>query len=239
MLVQMLLRHRFSPLVLACFLSACSNSEPADTETRLGDSWEGQAAAEIQALGEIPADAPKVVFLGDSLSAGLHLAEDQAFPAVLQRRLVERDLPFHLVNAGVSGDTTAGGLRRIEWILKQYPDVVVVELGGNDGLRGIEVAAIESNLRSIVKRVQDSGVTPVIFGMRIPTSYGVQYSESFRDLYSRVADDMDVVLLPNWLEGVGGDPRYNLPDGLHPNERGHEMLADNIEDQLAEVLEEL
>ncbi len=239
MLVHMFARHRIGPVLLTCFLVACGNSEQPESEARLGDSWEGQATTEIHELGEIPADAPKVVFLGDSLSAGLHLAEDQAYPAILQRRLAERGLPFHLVNAGVSGDTTAGGLRRIEWILKQYPDLVVVELGGNDGLRGIDVATIESNLRKIVERIQESGVTPVLFGMRIPTSYGAEYSEAFRAVYDRVAEDLDVTLLPDWLEGVGGDPRYNLPDGLHPNERGHEMLADNIEAVLSDVIEDL
>ncbi len=239
MLVEMLVRHRFGTLLLASFLFACADSGQPESGTRLGDAWEGQGS---QARGdrlEIPADAPKVVFLGDSLSAGLHLEEDLAFPAVLQRRLAQRGLPFHLVNAGVSGDTTAGGLRRIEWILKQYPDVVVVELGANDGLRGIDVAAIEANLRGILKRIQESSATPVLFGMRIPPSYGLQYSNAFREIYGRVAEDMQVTLIADWLEGVGGDPRYNLPDGLHPNERGHELLAQNIEEHLADILEGL
>ncbi|MCL4144738.1 UNVERIFIED_CONTAM: hypothetical protein GTU68_008574 [Idotea baltica] len=235
----MIARQRFHAVLLACFLAACGNSEPTNSGAGLGDSWEGQAAGNFEELAEIPADAPRVVFLGDSLSAGLHLEEDLAYPAVLQRKLLERGIPFHLVNAGVSGDTTAGGLRRIDWILRQGPDVVVVELGGNDGLRGIEISAIESNLRKIIERIRDDGATPVLFGMRIPTSYGVQYSEAFREIYDRVADDTDVAFLPDWLEGVGGVPRYNLPDGLHPNERGHEILAGNVADELADVLEDL
>jgi acyl-CoA thioesterase-1 len=202
----------------------------------LGDAWSGQAETVEREPLAIPADAPLVVFLGDSISAGLHLDADQAFPAVLQRRFVEREIPFRLVNAGVSGDTTAGGLRRVDWILKQEPQVVLVELGANDGLRGIDVQAIESNLRQILERIRTAGAQPILVGMHVPTSYGEAYSNAFHGIYGRLAEELAVPFVPNFLEGVGGKPEFNLPDGLHPNVQGHKLLADNVQAVLESIL---
>lgn len=171
---------------------------------------------------------PLVVFFGDSLTAGYGLAEDQAYPALVAARIEADGLPIRVVNAGVSGDTSAGGLRRIDWVLRQSPDVVVVGLGGNDALRGQPLEEIESNLDRIVSRIQDAGAAVLLLGMRIPTNYGPEYTEGFHAVYRRVAEARGVPLVPFLLEGVGGHPELNLPDGLHPNARGHEIVAGNV-----------
>ncbi len=181
-------------------------------------------------------DAPLVVFLGDSLTAGLGLAEEEAFPSLVRDRLAEEGLPVRVVNAGVSGDTTAGGLRRLAWVLRQKPDVVVVELGANDGLRGLPVGEIEWNLHQIVRRARAAGAEVLLLGMRIPPNYGPDYAASFAAVYPRIARDLDVLLVPFLLEGVGGEPNLNLGDGIHPNARGHERVAENVLSVLSEVL---
>jgi acyl-CoA thioesterase I len=238
MLIPMPANNYLSWVLLATLLVSCSSEEQPDRPARLGDSWSGESSEAHDRL-KIPSSAPLVIFLGDSLTAGLHLDEDLAFPAVLQRRMSDRGLPFRLVNAGVSGDTTAGGLSRIDWLLNQEPEVVVVELGGNDGLRGKELAQIEQALSQIITRIQSRGAVAVLLGMRIPPSYGQDYSQGFHDLYGRLAEQLDATWVPEVLEGVGGVRSMNLADGLHPNVDGHERMADNIEGPLAEALEAL
>lgn len=179
---------------------------------------------------------PKVAFLGDSISAGLHLPADQAFPAIVSKRLAARGLPFQLLNAGVSGDTTAGGLRRVDWILKQAPDIVVVELGANDAMRGQPIASIEQNLRGIIDKLRARGATPLLLGMRIPTSYGPEYAAQYEAIYPRLAKDLDIAFVPFFMEGVAGVPEQNLEDGIHPTAQGHERLANKCEDALAQLL---
>lgn len=206
-------------------LTGCGSgaAEPVDPR---GDSYQGgDDTAPIHAPIE---EGPRIVFLGDSLSAGLHLSSEQAFPAVLQRRLADEGLPFRLVNAGVSGDTTAGGLTRIGWILKQEPEWVVVELGGNDGLRGQPVATIESNLRAIIDRIEDAGAGVVLLGQVMPPNYGPDYTREFRALYDAIAADYELEYVPFFLEGVGGDSELNLRDGLHPTPEGHAAIAEKL-----------
>jgi len=224
-------------------LAACGDGA-SDAEPR---ALPGEAPSKVAATvapaavsgPEIPADAPLVVVLGDSIAAGLHLSGEEAFPAVLQRELFAAGHPFRLVNAGVSGDTSAGGLRRIDWILKQKPDVLVVELGGNDGLRGQDLAGVESNLRAIVSRAKAAGARVVLLGVQIPTSYGADYAGRFAAMYSRIAGEEGVTLVPEFLAGVGGVPDMNLEDGLHPTAAGHARLARNVAPVLATVLAEL
>jgi acyl-CoA thioesterase-1 len=189
------------------------------------------AAAPVAAIG-----GPKVVFLGDSLSAGLHLRADQAFPALLQRRLFARGVPFQLLNAGVSGDTTAGGARRVDWVLKQKPDIVVVELGANDGMRGIALSDVEQNLRTIVAKIRASGAQPLLLGMRVPPSYGAQYANGFAAIYPRLASELALPFVPFFLEGVAGVPELNLPDGIHPTAAGHERIAEHLLDPLKALI---
>lgn len=185
------------------------------------------------------ASGPKVAFLGDSISAGLHLPSAQAFPAVVQRTLAARGKSFELLNAGLSGDTTAGGLRRVDWILKQQPALVVVELGANDGMRGQPVAEIEKNLRAIVERIRERGAAVLLLGMRIPPSYGQSYVEAFDAIYPRVAKELGVSYVEFFMEGVAADPKLNLPDGIHPTKEGHERLAENLAGPLERALSAL
>ncbi len=186
--------------------------------------------------GERAAGPPRVVFLGDSLTAGLGLEADQAFPALLSDQLREQNLPVTVVNAGVSGDTTAGGLRRLDWLLRQKPDVLVVGLGGNDGLRGLEPSASEENLRAIVRKGRAGGASVLLLGMLIPPNYGPEYTTKFREIYPRLAAELKVPLVPFVLEGVGGDPRLNQPDGIHPTAEGHEVIARNVLPLLREIV---
>lgn len=231
-------------LVLVTWAVACGDQGPG-VAASAGDQGGplGDVAAPASAVTSAPIIAPPrvqqgptVAFLGDSISAGLHLPGDQAFPAVLARKLSQAGAPFKLVNAGVSGDTSAGGLRRVDWLLKQGPAVVVVELGGNDGLRGQPVQQVESNLRAIIDRVRKAGATPVLLGMRLPPSYGAQYAESFDELYPRLAQELDVVFVPFFMEGVAGVPGLNLPDGMHPTAQGHVKLAERVQPALEQVL---
>lgn len=230
------------PLLLALLVAlgsalpwtaACS--DPAAPPLRPAGGRGGDGAATL----DIPEDAPKVVFLGDSLAAGLHLAADESFPAVLQRDLAERGEPFELVNAGVSGDTTAGGLNRLDWLLDQDPDVLVVELGGNDGLRGQPIAAIAQNLRSIVLRAQEEGVRVLLLGVQLPPNYGEEYTRAFERMYVALAEETGASLVPRFMEGVGGVAELNLEDGLHPTAEGHRLLARNVAPGLRALLEEL
>jgi acyl-CoA thioesterase-1 len=184
-------------------------------------------------------DTPLVVFLGDSLTAGLGLDEDQAYPAVLERELEEEGLPVRVLNAGVSGDTTAGGLSRIGWLLGQRPDVVVVALGANDGLRALPVEQAEKNLREIVRRSQAAGARVLLLGMKMPPNYGPEYTQSFEGMYTSIAKDMNVPLVPFLLEGVGGERSLNQGDGIHPTAEGQEVLAKNVRPYLEEVLREM
>lgn len=197
-------------------------------------------AANTAAPSPAPAagQGPLVVFLGDSLTAGLGLPEEQAYPALLDRRLDAKGAPVRVLNAGVSGDTTAGGLARLDWLLKQKPDILVLGLGANDGLRGLELEKTEKNLREIVRRAQASGIQVLLLGMMIPPNYGADYTERFRQMYPEIADDMDIPLVPFLLEGVGGVAELNQEDGIHPTAEGQEILANNVEPFLTEMVEE-
>jgi acyl-CoA thioesterase-1 len=179
---------------------------------------------------------PRVVFLGDSLTAGLGVDASEAFPALVGETLKDQGRPVEVVNAGVSGDTTAGGLRRLDWLLKQKPDVVVVGLGGNDGLRGLDVKASEENLRQIIRRSQEAGARVVLLGMLIPPNYGPEYDQSYGAIYPRLAKQTGVELVPFLLEGVGGEARLNQPDGIHPTAEGHRVVAQTVLPHLRKVL---
>ena len=228
--VWLLLAVALGPLALG--LIACGPEEAASSES--GDA-RGAGAPAVAEL-EIPDDAPRVAFLGDSLAAGRGLAADEAFPAVLQRMFVERGRPFRLVNAGLSGDKTGGGLARLDWLLRQKPDVVVIELGANDGLRGDPVATIEANLVELITRVRAAGATPLLLGMRMPPSHGGEYVRAFDAVFPRVAERTGVAFVPFLLEGVAGVRELNLADGIHPTAEGHRRIAANLEEALAGVL---
>ena len=199
------------------------------------------APVPVEAQTSAPSEevkGPLVVFLGDSLTAGLGLAEEQAFPALVRERLVGEGIAVRVVNAGVSGDTSAGGLRRLEWVLRQKPDVVVVGLGANDGMRALSLASTEANLEDIVRRAKGAGARVVLLGMKIPPNYGPEYATGFEGIYPRVARELGVPLVPFVLEGVGGEPSLNLGDGIHPNAEGHRRVAENVLPLVREALAE-
>lgn len=175
-----------------------------------------------------PAAPPLVIFLGDSLTAGYGLGADQAFPALIGERLVAKGMPVRVVNAGVSGDTTTGALERLDWLLRQRPDLLVVGLGANDAFRGQPVDRIEDNLRRIVRRAKAESTRVLILGMRVPTNYGAEYTEAFAAIFPRLAKEEKVDLMPFLLDGVGGHPDLNLDDGIHPNVEGQKIVATNL-----------
>ena len=169
-----------------------------------------------------------IVVLGDSLTAGLGVAADEAYPALLDARLKREGYAYRVVNAGVSGDTSAGGLRRIEWVLRQSPEVVIVALGANDGLRGQPVNALRDNLVSIVERAKAAGARVLLAGMRVPTNYGTAYSRDFAAVFPGVAKKTGIPLVPFLLDGVAAQTRLNQADGIHPNVEGQRMIAEHL-----------
>lgn len=181
---------------------------------------------------------PRIVALGDSLTAGLGLRPEQAYPALLQERLDVRGLQYEVVNAGVSGDTSAGGLRRLDWVLDGDVRILIVALGGNDGLRGLPAEALRSNLAEIIERAQAREIAVLLAGMEAPTNLGTSYTGAFRDVYRSLAEEYDVPLMPFLLAGVGGIERLNQSDGIHPNAEGTRLVADLVWTALLPLLED-
>lgn len=183
----------------------------------------------------IEAKIRKIIFLGDSLTAGYQLPQQQAFPALIGKKLVKTE--WKTVNAGISGDTSAGGLSRINWILKGQPDIVVIALGANDGLRGTALWTMQNNLDKIVIKSQEAGASVVIIGMQLPTNYGADFRKRFAAVFKNIAQKNVILYIPFLLEGVAMDPELNLSDGLHPNAKGHEIIANHIYKELLPLLE--
>jgi acyl-CoA thioesterase-1 len=177
-----------------------------------------------------------VVALGDSLTAGLGVAADEAWPALIESRLRREGFSYRVVNAGVSGDTTAGGLRRVDWVLRNRPEVAVVALGANDGLRGLATDAMESNLVAIVERLRAGGARVLVAGMQVPPNYGAVYARAFSGVFPDVARRTGSTLVPFLLDGVAADPRLNQPDGIHPNAAGHRAIAEHLWPHLVALL---
>jgi acyl-CoA thioesterase-1 len=171
-----------------------------------------------------------IFIVGDSIAAGHGVDPADAFPGLLQERINEKKLPYEVVNAGVSGDTTAGGVRRLPWLLRRKMDVLVLELGGNDGLRGITPKETRANLEKIIDlaREKNSDVQVVVAGMQMPQNMGEAYTREFREVFSAVAREKQTKLIPFLLEGVGGKADLNLPDRIHPNPEGHKIIAETV-----------
>jgi len=180
---------------------------------------------------------PRIVAFGDSLTAGLGVAPQDTYPAQLQRRLDTLGYRYHIVNAGVSGDTTAGGVRRLSWILSGNPSMVILELGGNDGLRGLGIEQTRANLEAMIVRLKEAGVPTVLAGMKLPPNYGTDYTTRFESMYRDLAARYNLPLIPFLLDGVGGDRRLNQPDGIHPTGEGYRIVTDNVMRTLEPLLE--
>ncbi|MBF0179181.1 MAG: arylesterase [Magnetococcales bacterium] len=174
------------------------------------------------------ADAPVILCFGDSLTAGYGLLPGQDYPSLLQRRLAEQGFPHRVVNAGLSGDTTAAAMQRLAWSLKSRPAIAIVVLGANDGFRGGDPDDMRTHLLAIIRKLQESGVRVLLGGMRIPPNYGLSHVERFAAVYPALAKETGVAFLPFFLEGVAGQPALNLEDGIHPNAAGYRKVLDTL-----------
>lgn len=176
-------------------------------------------------------DEPKtIVFFGDSITAGYGISLENAFPALVQNRIDSLGKPYQVMNAGLSGETTAGGLQRIDWILRSKPDIFILELGGNDGLRGLSLEQTRLNLTGMINKIKtaNSKTKILLAGMQIPPNLGQSYTDDFKKLYAEVAEKNKVELIPFLLVNVGGEKDLNLADGIHPNESGHKRVAETV-----------
>ncbi len=182
----------------------------------------------LTAPGPAVAKDRTILALGDSLTAGYGLAVQDGFPSRLEAALRARGVAARVVNAGVSGDTSAGGLGRLDWLMAEKPDLVIVELGANDGLRGLDPAETRRNLDAILTRTKNGGTHVLLTGMRAPPNLGREYSDAFNEIFPQLAKQHKVPLYPFFLEGVAARPDLNLSDGLHPNEKGVKVIVDRI-----------
>jgi acyl-CoA thioesterase I len=182
------------------------------------------------------AKTAEILAFGDSITAGFGLPQQQAFPARLEAKLRADGLAVHIVNAGNSGDTTADGLARLDWALAEKPDIVILELGANDALRGLDPAAARANLEKMIGKIQASGAKVLLAGMQAPANFGEDYRQAFNRIYPELAEAHGIVLVPFVLDGVALDPQLNQPDGLHPNERGVAIMVDNIAPYVARLI---
>jgi acyl-CoA thioesterase-1 len=181
-------------------------------------------------------DRLRIVAFGDSLTAGLGVAAEDAYPAQLQRRLDSEGFRYRVINAGVSGDTTAGGLRRVEWVLKSRPEIVILELGANDGLRGLKLEETKTNLERIIQRCREASVVVVLAGMKLPPNYGLEYTTGFESMYAALAKQYGLTLIPFFLEGVAGSTSLNQADGIHPTREGYRIIAERVSQTVKPLL---
>ncbi len=217
-------------ILAALCLSGCDRAPQEDPATSpatvpgppRASTIESEAAAQPQG------DRPRIVAFGNSLTAGLGVAPEEAYPAVLQRRLKESGYRYRVINAGVSGETTAGGRRRVDWVLKSRPAIVILELGANDGLRGLDPRETRANLEAIVTRLQSAGVTVLLAGMKLPSNYGADYRREFEAIYPDLARRYHLPFMPFFLEGVAAQRALNQPDGIHPTAQGYRIIVDKL-----------
>ncbi|AEV96613.1 arylesterase [Niastella koreensis] len=216
-------KYLFVGMLLLALLGSCGNNADKTNDT-------GKQKRE-----QLPAQAGKekaktIVFFGNSLTAGYGVDPSEAFPALVQEKIDSLHLPYKVVNAGLSGETTAGGKSRIDWILRQPVDIFVLELGGNDGLRGIPIAETSRNLQAIISRVREKNpqVKIVLAGMQVPPNMGRTYASAFRVVFQQLAANNQIDLIPFLLENVGGISHLNQADGIHPNPQGHKIVAENV-----------
>jgi acyl-CoA thioesterase I len=245
----MIIMLRIIVVLVTLTLTAC-DAPRQDTDADGNPPGTGAAAGAAAAPGRSPAGsgnggaaaAPDergaILFIGTSLTAGYGLGEHVAYPAVIQQKIDSAGLPFRVVNAGISGETSAGGLRRVDWALQRPVEVLVLELGANDGLRALPTAALRDNLDEILRRARARypDVAIIIAGMHAPPNLGEAYTTSFRRVFADLARDYDAALVPFLLEGVAALPALNLEDGIHPNAEGHRVVAHNVWAVLAPVL---
>ena len=216
-------------LALAVAATACDRADTRNAPDGVEEAATATDSATATSTGNARDTRGVVLFLGTSLTAGFGVGADNAWPAIIQQAIDSAGLPFRVVNAGLSGETSAGGLRRLDWSLQQPIEALVLELGANDGLRGLPVADMRANLDSILtrthRRYPDAAL--VIAGMQAPPNLGARYTSAFTSTFRELAEKHDAALVPFLLEGVGGRPGMNQEDGIHPTAAGHEILAAN------------
>lgn len=193
------------------------------------------------AFTSVQAQSPEqksILFFGDSITAGLGVDKSQAFPALVQQKVDSAGLNYEVINGGLSGETSAGGLRRIDWVLQRKIDVFVLELGGNDGLRGIELSSTKDNLQQIIDKVQSKypDVQIILAGMQVPPNLGQEYTRQFESMYPELAKENDLPLIPMILDKIGGNEDFMQGDGIHPTPKGHRVIAETIWEKLEPLL---
>lgn len=228
--MQTLLKFRYFFILL--FLFSCADTPKKNSEVKIS----GSANTEVEEV--IEGTEKVILFFGDSLTAGYGLELEEAFPALIQNRLDSLGLSYTTLNSGLSGETTAGGLNRLNWVLNQKVDVFVLELGANDGLRGIPLDQTSSNLQAIIDLVKkkNSETKIILAGMQIPPNMGPVYTKEFRKIFPDLAAKNNIPLIPFLLENVAGIPELNLEDGIHPTAKGHQLVMENIWEVLAQVV---
>ncbi|HMV48360.1 MAG TPA: arylesterase [Blastocatellia bacterium] len=224
------LYHAPALLFLAVFSFGCRQAASSSEQTQPAAAATNPLATPAPAIISTKSeDLPSIVAFGDSLTAGYGLGHEDSYTALLQRKLDEKNYRYRVVNAGVSGDTTAGGARRIDWALQAgNVKVLILELGGNDGLRGLPIKDLRKNLSQIIERAQAKGVTVILAGMEAPPNMGADYTREFRRTFSDLAKQYQTPFIPFVLDGVGGHAEYNQPDGIHPNAAGEKIMTETV-----------
>lgn len=218
-------------ICLSLIFARCSNNEKAENDKQSQNNNAGETTTVTK--------KKTIIFFGNSLTAGYGLSPEQAFPALIQKKIDSLGLPYNVTNAGVSGETSSGGLTRINWILQQPIDIFILELGANDGLRGIlPLSTTKQNLQDIIDRVKakNPNAKLVLAGMQVPPNMGQKYTAEFRDMFPELAEKNSMTLIPFLLEGVGGETNLNQTDGIHPTVEGHRIVAENVWKELEKLL---
>ena len=222
------------PLVVLSLLALLAGCGPTANDRAQGAQSAQRAPGAPRA--QASEAKPRIVFLGDSLTAGLGLPSDQSYPALIGKRLKERGYDYEIINAGVSGDTSAGGLRRLDWSLEGDVRVLVLALGANDALRGLPADDLKKNLAAVLDRAASRRIPVILAGMEAPPNNGADYTRAFRAVYADLAKEYRVTFIPFLLQGVAGNAALNQADGIHPNVRGAEIVADLVWKELEAVL---
>ncbi|CAB5138463.1 Arylesterase precursor (EC [Olavius algarvensis associated proteobacterium Delta 3] len=217
---------RLVSIILVSLLAACGTGEEPSATTQ--SSVTSPAAETTEGT---------IVAVGDSLTAGYGLSEDQAYPALLEKRLRKNGYPFSVVNAGISGETSSGARARIGWVMTLNPDIVILETGANDGLRGIDPALTRENIEAIVTDLNRQGVVVVLAGMKMVKNMGREFTDAFEGVYPAIAAEKNAILIPFFLEGVAGEKALNQPDTIHPTAEGYEKVTDVVYPYVVKAIE--
>jgi len=243
--------NRFGQVMLWAITAGCLcwclwGCKPQAQRSSQSAATSGENAASVVAAHRPSADTQQdsaeeglIVAMGDSLTAGLGVPEAQAYPALLERKLRADGYAFKVINAGVSGETSSGALTRTEWMLTLNPDIVILETGANDGLRGVEPKVMRDNVNAIVKTLRAKNVVIVLAGMRMVHNLGESYTRAFAQVYSQIAQQYDLIFMPFFLQGVGGEPSLNQSDGIHPTAAGYERIVDNLYPHVTAAIQKL